>query len=115
MISFKSLIINVICNKCVIPNYSHPSWHGKVCFNIWSSLMDDYHEFMHAHEIHIEEWQLYWSPNYVSITRGVVAPSGATKTPNINLINGSRNTNASEAIKTYGTIGGGGAKATISM
>ncbi len=39
--------------------------------------MDDYHEFKHAHEIQIEEWRLYWSSNYVSITRGIVAPSGA--------------------------------------
>jgi hypothetical protein len=35
MISFKNLTTSVICNKCIIPNCSHPSWHGKVCFNIW--------------------------------------------------------------------------------
>jgi hypothetical protein len=29
--------------------------------------MDDYHEFMHAHKVKIKQWQLYWSPNYVSI------------------------------------------------
>jgi hypothetical protein len=37
MISSRSLTIGVICNKCIIPNYSHLSWHGKVCFNIWKS------------------------------------------------------------------------------
>ncbi len=71
--------------------------------------MDDYHEFIHAHEIQIEEWQLYQSPNYVSITRGVVAPSGATTTPSISLTNASTNTNGSEAIGTDGNIGGGSA------
>jgi hypothetical protein len=35
MISSKNLTASVICNKCVIPNYSHLSWHGKVYFNIW--------------------------------------------------------------------------------
>jgi hypothetical protein len=35
MISSKSLIVGVICNKYVIPNCSHLSWHGRVCFNIW--------------------------------------------------------------------------------
>jgi hypothetical protein len=35
MISSKSLIIGVICSKCIILNYSHPSWHGRVYFNIW--------------------------------------------------------------------------------
>jgi hypothetical protein len=35
--------------------------------------MDDYHEFMHAHEIQIEAWTLYWSPNYVFIISGIVA------------------------------------------
>jgi hypothetical protein len=37
-------------------------------------LMDYYHEFKHAHDIQIEEWWLYWSPNYVSIIRGIMAP-----------------------------------------
>jgi hypothetical protein len=31
--------------------------------------MDDYYEFKCAHELELEEWQLYWSPNYVSITK----------------------------------------------
>jgi hypothetical protein len=39
MISSKSLIVGVICSKCVIPNCSHPSWHGKVCFNIWKGYL----------------------------------------------------------------------------
>jgi hypothetical protein len=35
MISSMSFIVGVICNKCVIPNYSYPSWHGKVYSSIW--------------------------------------------------------------------------------
>jgi hypothetical protein len=35
MILFKSLIVDAICNRCTILNYSHHSWHGKVCSNIW--------------------------------------------------------------------------------
>jgi hypothetical protein len=31
--------------------------------------MDDYYEFRDAHEVEIKKWQLYWSPNYVSITK----------------------------------------------
>ncbi len=45
--------------------------------------MDDYHEFKHANEIQIE-WQLYWSLNYFSITKGIVAPSGAMVILSIN-------------------------------
>jgi hypothetical protein len=40
--------------------------------------MDDYHEFKHAHEVWIEEWWLYWSPNYVSIIRGPIVVPSAT-------------------------------------
>jgi hypothetical protein len=39
MISCKSLIVGVICNKCVIPSCSHLSWHGRVCFNIWKGRL----------------------------------------------------------------------------
>jgi hypothetical protein len=34
----------------------------------------DYHEFKRAHEIQIKGWWLYWSPNYVSIIREIMAP-----------------------------------------
>jgi hypothetical protein len=55
MISSMSFTVGVICNKCVIPNYSYHSWHGKVCCNIWRGpRMDDYHEFRCAHEIQIK-------------------------------------------------------------
>lgn len=36
--------------------------------------MDDYHE------VWIEEWWLYWSPNYVSIIRGTIVVPNATPT-----------------------------------
>jgi hypothetical protein len=75
--------------------------------------MDDYHEFKCAHEIQIEEWRLYWSPNYVSITKGIVAPSGATTIFCINSANGSRNANG-RTTGSGGTIGGGGARASTS-
>jgi hypothetical protein len=32
--------------------------------------MDDYHKFYDAHEVNIEKWHWYWSPNYFSITKG---------------------------------------------
>ncbi len=35
MTSSRYLIICVICNKCIIHSYSHPSWHGKDCSSIW--------------------------------------------------------------------------------
>ncbi len=60
----KNKTINVIQNRCVIPNHSHPWWHRKVCSTIWKGLsIDDYHEFRRAHEVHIEEWWLYCSSN----------------------------------------------------
>jgi hypothetical protein len=45
MISSMSLTVGVICNKCVIPNCSHPLWRGKVYFNIlkgrlWMTIMN---------------------------------------------------------------------------
>ncbi len=56
------------------PQFFTPFMAWKGLFqHLEGLLMDDYHEFKHAHEIQIEEWQLYWSPNYVSINRGIVA------------------------------------------
>jgi hypothetical protein len=81
--------------------------------------MDDYYEFKHAHDIQIEEWWLYWSPNYVSIVRGIVAPSGAT-TFNISLTSESGGAIGIGAIgsggttRNGGTIKGGNARASIS-
>jgi hypothetical protein len=43
--------------------------------------MDDYHEFCDAHEVNIEEWHMYWSPNYFSITNGRLAASTPTHQP----------------------------------
>ncbi len=45
-------------------------------FLVWKGLfqhlegppMDGYHEFYQVHQINIEDWHLYWSPNYFSIT-----------------------------------------------
>jgi hypothetical protein len=76
--------------------------------------MDDYHEFRHAHEIQIKEWRLYWSPNYVSITMGIMAPNGAMTTLNISPTNGSGNVIGSGTIGSGGTIGGGGVGASTS-
>ncbi len=39
VISSRSLIVSVICSKCVIPSCSHLSWHGRVCFNIWKGCL----------------------------------------------------------------------------
>jgi hypothetical protein len=75
--------------------------------------MDDYHEFKHAHEIQIEECRLYWSPSYVSITRGIVAPSGATITLN-NSISGNGSASGNGATERGGTTKGGIIGASIS-
>jgi hypothetical protein len=46
--------------------------------------MDDYHEFCDAHEVDIEEWCQYWSPNYFSITKGQLV--ALTLTPSTTII-----------------------------
>jgi hypothetical protein len=74
-------------------------------------FMDDYHEFKRAHEIQIE-WRLYWFPNYVSITRGIVAPSGATVIPSISSTSGSGSANGNGITESGGTNGGGGVGAS---
>jgi len=63
--------------------------------------VDDYHEFWHAHEVEIQNWQLYWSLNYVSITIMIVASSGALATPNNYCTNG--NGSASSAATRSGS------------
>jgi hypothetical protein len=69
--------------------------------------MDDYHEFKCAHEIQIKEWRLYWSPNYVFITRGIMALSGAMVTPSISLASGGG------SVSGNGANMGGGVGASI--
>ncbi len=39
MIFPKSLTIGVICRRCVILSYLHPSYHGRVCSSIWKSCL----------------------------------------------------------------------------
>ncbi len=46
-----------------------------------------------------------WSPNYVSMIRRIVAPSGAMITSNINLTNGGRNASGNRTTRSGGTIG----------
>jgi hypothetical protein len=70
--------------------------------------MDDYHEFRCAHDIQIDEWWLYWSPNYVSIIRGIVAPSGVTTTLGISSASGNESANGSGITKNVGTTKSGG-------
>ncbi len=81
------------------------AWKG-LFQHLEGSPMDEYHEFRRAHEILINEWRLYRSPNYVSIIRGIVAPSGATTTLNISLASGSATSS--------GTTKGGGVGASTS-
>jgi hypothetical protein len=33
-----SLILSVICRCYVMPDCSHPSWHGRDCFSTWKVL-----------------------------------------------------------------------------
>ncbi len=44
------------------------AWKG-LFQHLEGPLTNDYHEFRCAHEIHIEEWQVYWCINYVSSLR----------------------------------------------
>ncbi len=76
--------------------------------------MDDYHDFKHAHEIQIKEWWQYWSPNYVSITRVIMAPSGAMATPSNNSTSGSGSAIGNGTIGNSGTTKGGGVRASTS-
>jgi hypothetical protein len=69
--------------------------------------MDDYHEFRHPHEIQIQEWLLYWSPNYVYIIKGIVAPNGVMIIINISSVSRNENVNSNGAIGSGGTIEGG--------
>ncbi len=50
-----NLITSVMCNICVIHNYSHPSCMEGVFKHREDSPINDYHEFKHAHEKYIEE------------------------------------------------------------
>jgi len=61
-----------MCNPKLITPFM--TWKGFVS-TFGGPPMDDYLEFMHAHDIQIEEWWLYWSPNYVSITKGIFGPN----------------------------------------
>jgi hypothetical protein len=49
---------------------------------------------------------LYWSPNYISITRGIMAPSGAIAILGISLANGNENANGSGATESGGITKG---------
>jgi hypothetical protein len=84
-----------MCNPQLITPFT--TWKGFVS-TFGGPPMDDYFEFMHAHDIQIEEWWLYWSPNYVYIIKGIVAPIGAMATPSINSTSGSRNVSDSGTI-----------------
>jgi hypothetical protein len=90
------------------------AWKG-LFQHLENLLMDDYHEFSCAHDIQINKWRLYWSPNYVSITMGIVAPSGATTTLGISLASGNRKASGNGVTESGGTIEGGGARASTNM
>ncbi len=112
MILFKNLITNVISNKCVIPSYSHPSWHGKVCFKIWKTSLWMIFMSLGVPMIFILMSGGYWFPNYVFITRGIVALDGATTTLGINSTNGNGSANGNGVTESGGTTRGGGARAS---
>jgi hypothetical protein len=71
-------------------------------------FINDYHEFKCANDVHIEEWWLYWLPNYVSITKGFLAIRGMVINLNSNVTSGSGSSNGS------GTMGSGGTKPSTS-
>ncbi len=55
MISSMNLIASVMCNLCIIHNYSHPSCMEGGFKYLEESPINDYHEFKHAHEEYIEK------------------------------------------------------------
>jgi len=77
-------------NKCVIYNHPHPLWHGRGF----------------AQKVKLEEWRMYWSLNYVSITKGIMTISATmtsnvtTMAPNSNLANRSEGVNGNENVTT---------------
>ncbi len=75
--------------------------------------MDDYHEFKHAHEIQINEWQLYQCPNYVSTTRGIMALNGAMAILGISSASGNGSASGSGTTRRGGITKGGGVGASI--
>jgi hypothetical protein len=59
--------------------------------------MDDYHELKHTHYVEIKKWQLYWSFDYVSITRRI---SGVSTIHSGNLVSEKGTTNGKGATKS---------------
>jgi hypothetical protein len=75
--------------------------------------MDDYHEFIRAHEVHIEEWRIYWSPNYLSIIEIPMVPTFVSILGVIaiiyssGLVGGAGNVNGNGVIRNGATIKNG--------
>jgi hypothetical protein len=78
-----------------------------------------YYEFRHAHEFQIEKWHCYQSSNYVSITKGIIAPSGAmSTTPSTTLVTKNESASGSGITKMEmqngnGTTRGGGMRLSL--
>jgi hypothetical protein len=114
IITSKSLTIVMICNKCIIPNYSHPSWHGKVCFNIWKGrLWTIIMSLGMPMKFNLKSDGYIGPPIMTRSLGGLWPTSGATTTFNVSLASGSRSANGSGATESGGTTRGGGARASI--
>jgi len=99
MISSRNLTASVICNKCIIPNYSHPSWHGRVCFNIWKG-----HLWMIIMNSNMPMRFKLRSGNYIGLQimfLGNCGPNGVMAIPSISSASGS-----GSAIGSGGITGG---------
>lgn len=66
--------------------------------------MDNYHDFKCAHEVEIKDWQLYWSPNFVSIAMGTMVPTNVDVAFSSNVTSGNRNASSNGATESGGTI-----------
>jgi hypothetical protein len=82
--------------------------------------VDDHHDFIHAHEVHIEEWQIYWSPNYVFIIEIPTVPTFVSILGVIaivyssGLVGGGGNVNGDGIIRNRVAIRSGGIGPSIS-
>jgi uncharacterized membrane protein YgcG len=95
------------------PHHLHPSWHGKVYFNIWRGcLWMIIMSLSMATKFRLKS-DGYIGPPIMTLSLGGLWPtSGVTTIFNVNLASGSGNASGSGATKSGGINGGGGARAS---
>lgn len=83
------------------------------------TFMNNYHEFKHAHKVHVEEWQSYWSSNYASIIEIFVISTSIFTLSVIGMTfrndptNGGGSVGANGTTRNHGTTRSGGISPSI--